>query len=84
MATVALVTVVPFVFRRFGLDFARYFDFTTLLSGHEYLAQSAGSAIYFVLFTAAVLAVCAILFAVSLGQWVGYRRTVRQGKRRSM
>ena len=83
MATVALVTIVPFVFRRFGLDFARYFDFTTLLSGHEYLTQSAGSALYFILFTAAVLAVCAALFAVSLGQWVGFRRRV-PGKERGM
>ena len=37
MAVVALVTVIPFVFRTFGLEIAKYGDFTAILSGNEYM-----------------------------------------------
>jgi hypothetical protein len=55
MSVVALLTIVPFVFRSFGLEIAKYADFTTLLSGNEYLTMAHGSIIYGILFTTVLL-----------------------------
>lgn len=58
MAVVALVTVIPFVFRTFGLEIAKYGDFTALLSGNEYMIMAHGSVLYGILFTAVLLGGC--------------------------
>ena len=70
MAVVALTTVIPYVFRRFGLGFACYVDFTTLLSGNEYLMLAHGSVLYFVLFTLAVIGSCVGLILWGRRKWV--------------
>lgn len=70
MTVVALTTIVPYVFRRFGLGFARYVDFTTLLSGNEYLLLAHSSVLYFILFTLTLIAGCVWLFLWGRRKWV--------------
>lgn len=55
MATTMLLTIVPFVLRYFGFGFAKYLDFTCLLSGSQYILMSLDSVLYFALFTLGVM-----------------------------
>lgn len=70
MSVVALLTIVPFVFRSFGLEIAKYADFTTLLSGNEYLTMAHGSIIYGILFTTVLLGGVAGLVLWGWRRWV--------------
>ena len=70
MAVVALVTVIPFVFRKFGLEIAKYGDFTALLSGNEYMTMAHGSVLYGILFTAVLLGGCAGVLWWAWRKWV--------------
>ena len=70
MAVVALVTVIPFVFRTFGLEIAKYGDFTAILSGNEYMTMAHGAVLYGVLFTAVLLGGCGGLLWWAWRKWV--------------
>ena len=48
MAIVTVVTLMPYLLRRFGLSVAKYFDFTYLLGGTEFLALTGISRAYIV------------------------------------
>ena len=66
MAVTLLVTLIPFALRSFGFGFAKWLDFTALLSGGQYILLSIDSALYFILFSAFVL-----LASISMAVW-GY------------
>lgn len=70
MAVVALVTVIPFVFRKFGLEIAKYGDFTALLSGNEYMTMAHGAILYGILFTAVLLGGCGGVLLWAWRKWV--------------
>jgi len=71
MSTIAAVTLVPYALTAFGLDEAKYVDFTALLSGHEYINLLSVSLLYGILFTAAVLILTVGLFSLCYRKWVG-------------
>ena len=71
MAIVAVVTLMPFLLRRFGLSVAQYFDFTYLLGGTEFLTMAAGSVLYATLITGVTLSAIFGLTWVAKKKWVG-------------
>ena len=71
MAITLLVTLIPFVLRGFGFGFAKWLDFTALLSGGQYVLLSMESAIYFVLFSMVVLFAT---IAITVGGCVKWNR----------
>ena len=71
MSTIAAVTLVPYALTAFGLDEAKYVDFTALLSGHAYINLLSVSPLYGILFTAAVLILTVGLFSLCYRKWVG-------------
>lgn len=71
MATTMLLTIVPFVLRYFGFGFAKYLDFTCLLSGSQYLRMALDSTLYFVLFTAGITLLTAVAVTASCRKWRG-------------
>ena len=70
MSTVAAITLIPYVLTSFGLDVAKYADYTALLTGYEYIALLTVSSLYAILFTAAVLIGCSGLFILGYRKWV--------------
>lgn len=69
MAVVLLATLVPFVLGYFGFDFAKFLDFTCLMSGSQYIRMSLESALYFVVFTICVLALTTGLTVWGCRKW---------------
>ena len=70
MSTVAAVTLIPYAITAFGLDAAKYADYTALLSGHEYITLLTASPLYGILFTVTVLTLTVGLFALCYRKWV--------------
>ena len=70
MSTVAAVTLIPYAITAFGLDAAKYADYTALLSGHEYITLLTASPLYGILFTVTVLTLTVGLFALCHRKWV--------------
>jgi hypothetical protein len=71
MAIVAVVTLIPFLLRSFGLNVAQYFDFTYLLDGTEFLTTAAGSVLYTTLITGVTLSVIIGITWMAKKKWVG-------------
>ena len=71
MATTMLLTIVPFVLRYFGFGFAKYLDFTCLLSGSQYLRMALDSTLYFVLFTVGMALLTVTVVAAGCKKWRG-------------
>ena len=71
MSIVAVVTLMPFLLRRFGLSVAQYFDFTYLLDGTEFLTMAAGSILYATLITGVILSAILGITWVAKKKWVG-------------
>lgn len=75
MAVVLGMTMLPHVLNGFGLPFAKNFDFTAVLSGHEYVCMSLESNLYCVLFTGI------ILIGIVVGIYLARREWLRKGGR---
>lgn len=75
MAVVLGMTMLPHVLNGFGLPFAKNFDFTSVLSGHEYVCMSLESNLYCVLFTGI------ILIGIVFGIYLARREWLRKGGR---
>ena len=71
MAIVAVVTLMPFLLRRFGLSVAQYFDFTYLLGGTEFLTTAASSVIYMTLTSVVLAAALSALTWFAKRVWIG-------------
>ena len=71
MAIVAVVTLMPYLLRSFGLTVAQYFDFTYLLGGTEFLTTAAGSILYSTLITGVILSAILGITWVAKKKWVG-------------
>lgn len=71
MAIVAVVTLMPYLLRSFGLSVAQYFDFTYLLGGTEFLTMAAGSILYATLITGVILSAILGITWVAKKKWVG-------------
>ena len=69
MAVTAVVTLIPYVLRRFGLEFTKYFDFTRIMSANGYLTQCATTPLYAIVFTAAVLGGTGAAVFFAYRQW---------------
>ncbi len=72
MASVATVTLMPFLLRRFGLAVAQYFDFTYLLDGTSFLVTAANAPWYFISIIIVFFAITLILTWLSKRGWVGH------------
>ena len=71
MAIVAVVTLMPFLLRSFGLNVAQYFDFTYLLDGTEFLTMAAESMLYATLITGVISSAILGITWVAKKKWVG-------------
>ena len=71
MAIVAVVTLMPYLLRSFGLGVAQYFDFTYLLGGTEFLTTAASSVIYMTLTSVVLAAALSALTWFAKRVWIG-------------
>ena len=71
MAIVAVVTLMPYLLRSFGLNVAQYFDFTYLLDGTEFLTTAASSVIYMTLTSVVLAATLSALTWFAKRMWIG-------------
>ena len=71
MAIVAVVTLMPYLLRSFGLNVAQYFDFTYLLDGTEFLTTAASSVIYMTLTSVVLAAALSALTWFAKRVWIG-------------
>ncbi len=76
LSVVAVVTIMPYLLRRLGLDVAWYADYTYLLDGNRYLVTAAEDHTYALCFTGAVVLAALGLTLISKFVWVdrGIRR----------
>ena len=71
MAIVAVVTLMPYLLRRFGLRAAKYFDYTDLLGGTDFLTMAAESLLYAVMFAVVSAGVLLVLTRLAKRVWIG-------------
>ncbi len=76
LSVVSVVTIMPYLLRRLGLDVAWYADYTYLLDGNRYLVTAAENGRYALFFTGAVVLVTLGLTWMAKFVWVdqGIRR----------
>ncbi len=70
LSVVAVVTIMPYLLRRLGLDIAWYADYTYLLDGNHYLVTAAENPKYALFFTGAVVLAVVVLTLVAKLAWV--------------
>ena len=71
MAIVATATLMPYLLRSFGLSAAKYFDFTYLLGGTDFLITAAASLLYLVLVSILFVVALSALTWFAKRMWIG-------------
>ncbi len=79
LSVVAVITILPYLLRRLGLDVAWYADYTYLLDGNRYLVMAARNSKYALFFTGAVVLTTLVVTGISKFVWVD-RGIRRKGK----